>query len=161
MNAGTPLLPDRSGRENLAGCGYRFIHETRDQLTFLKASSKRAYRISNANQAIAILHKAIQEARTPPCGPVSVEIPIDIQSQAFPWRWSPPRCTSRRRAAVQTTVDTLWAQLRQAKQPLLWLGGAIGSDGGEKTGGCGDHRDLQYSTGAACCRTTRQPARLP
>ncbi len=60
--------------------------ETRDQLTFLKASSKRAYRISNANQAVAILHKAIQEAQTPPCGPVSVEIPIDIperQNSAF------------------------------------------------------------------------------
>lgn len=63
-----------------------FIHETRDQLTFLKASSKRAYRISNANRAIAILHKAIQEAQTPPCGPVSVEIPIDIQGRKSPCR---------------------------------------------------------------------------
>ncbi|GLR08269.1 hypothetical protein GCM10007905_09880 [Mixta theicola] len=30
------------------------------------------------------MHKAIQEAQTPPCGPVSVEIPIDIQGSLIP-----------------------------------------------------------------------------
>ena len=93
-------------------------------MTFLKASSKRAYRISNANQAVAILHKAIQEAQTPPCGPVSVEIPIDIQSAKIP----PSLLTAplKRAPAVEpepAMVDALWAQLKQAKQPLLWLGG--------------------------------------
>ena len=73
MNACTPLL-HLTGQVEKAwlDADTGFIHETRDQLTFLKASSKRAYRISNANQAIAILHKAIQDAQTPPCGPVSV-----------------------------------------------------------------------------------------
>jgi acetolactate synthase-1/2/3 large subunit len=87
MNAGTPLL-HLTGQVEKAwlDADTGFIHETRDQLTFLKASSKRAYRISNANQAVAILHKAIQEAQTPPCGPVSVEIPIDIQSAKIPFR---------------------------------------------------------------------------
>ena len=67
MNAGTPLL-HLTGQVEKAwlDADTGFIHETRDQLTFLKASSKRAYRISNANQAVAILHKAIQEAQTPP-----------------------------------------------------------------------------------------------
>ena len=130
MNAGTPLLHLTGQVEKTwldADTG--FIHETRDQLTFLKASSKRAYRISNANQAIAILHKAIQEARTPPCGPVSVEIPIDIQGASIPLALVTAPLTIAPTAPVaQATVDTLWAQLRQAKQPLLWLGGgAIGS----------------------------------
>ena len=64
MNAGTPLL-HLTGQVEKAwlDADTGFIHETRDQLTFLKASSKRAYRISNANQAVAILHKAIQERR--------------------------------------------------------------------------------------------------
>ena len=87
MNACTPLLHLTGQVEKRLDADTGFIHETRDQLTFLKASSKRAYRISNASQAIAILHKAIQEAQTPPCGPVSVEIPIDIQGRKFRCRW--------------------------------------------------------------------------
>ena len=135
MNAGTPLLHLTGQVEKTwldADTG--FIHETRDQLTFLKASSKRAYRISNANQAIAILHKAIQEARTPPCGPVSVEIPIDIQGASIPLALvTAPLHIAPAPPVAQTTVDTLWAQLRQAKQPLLWLGGgAIGSEAAVK-----------------------------
>lgn len=130
MNACTPLLHLTGQVEKTwldADTG--FIHETRDQLTFLKASSKRAYRISNASQALAILHKAIQEAQTPPCGPVSVEIPIDIQGAKIP----ASLVTSALKAAPaadadSAVVDALWAELRQAKRPLLWLGGgAIGS----------------------------------
>jgi acetolactate synthase-1/2/3 large subunit len=125
MNASTPLL-HLTGQVEKAwlDADTGFIHETRDQLSFLKAASKRAWRVSSANQAVAILHKAIQEAQTPPCGPVSVEIPIDIQSSLIP-------------AALVTTsvaplsgmtpdaakVDALWRQLKAAKQPLLWLGG--------------------------------------
>ncbi|MCS2166250.1 thiamine pyrophosphate-binding protein [Scandinavium manionii] len=125
MNACTPLLHLTGQVEKTwldADTG--FIHETRDQLTFLKASSKRAYRISNANQAIAILHKAIQDAQTPPCGPVSVEIPIDIQGTKIPLSLVTAPLKNTAVASVdQTMVDTLWTQLRLAKQPLLWLGG--------------------------------------
>ena len=125
MNACTPLL-HLTGQVEKAwlDADTGFIHETRDQLTFLKASSKRAYRISNANQAIAILHKAIQDAQTPPCGPVSVEIPIDIQGAKIPASLVTAAVRPAMPAAVDTaTVDALWAQLKQAKQPLLWLGG--------------------------------------
>ncbi|MCS2169682.1 thiamine pyrophosphate-binding protein [Scandinavium sp. TWS1a] len=130
MNACTPLLHLTGQVEKTwldADTG--FIHETRDQLTFLKASSKRAYRISNANQAIAILHKAIQDAQTPPCGPVSVEIPIDIQGTKIPLSLVTAPLNNASVASVDpAAVDALWAQLRLAKQPLLWLGGgAIGS----------------------------------
>lgn len=130
MNACTPLL-HLTGQVEKAwlDADTGFIHETRDQLTFLKASSKRAYRISNASQAIAILHKAIQEAQTPPCGPVSVEIPIDIQGAKIPLSLVTAPVKPASVAAVDPAmVDALWAQLRQAKQPLLWLGGgALGS----------------------------------
>jgi Thiamine pyrophosphate-requiring enzymes [acetolactate synthase, pyruvate dehydrogenase (cytochrome), glyoxylate carboligase, phosphonopyruvate decarboxylase] len=124
MNACTPLL-HLTGQVEKAwlDADTGFIHETRDQLTFLKASSKRAYRISNANQAIAILHKAIQDAQTPPCGPVSVEIPIDIQGAKIPLSLVTKPVKPASVPAVDTgMVDALWAQLKQAKQPLLWLG---------------------------------------
>ncbi|MEF3099616.1 thiamine pyrophosphate-binding protein [Raoultella terrigena] len=130
MNACTPLLHLTGQVEkNWLDADIGFIHETRDQLTFLKASSKRAYRISNASQALAILHKAIQEAQTPPCGPVSVEIPIDIQGAKIPASLVTAALKAAPAAdADSAVVDALWAQLRQAKRPLLWLGGgAIGS----------------------------------
>jgi acetolactate synthase-1/2/3 large subunit len=128
MNAGTPLL-HLTGQVEKAwlDADTGFIHETRDQLSFLKASSKRAWRVSNAGQAVAILHKAIQEAQTPPCGPVSVEIPIDIQSSLIPLTlvtaavsplsFAPPQ------AVIVDMADKLLGELREAKQPLLWLGG--------------------------------------
>lgn len=135
MNACTPLL-HLTGQVEKAwlDADTGFIHETRDQLTFLKASSKRAYRISNPNQAIAILHKAIQEAMTPPCGPVSVEIPIDIQSAKIPLSLVTAAAKVAPAAQVDdAVVEALWAQLKQAKQPLLWLGGgALGCAGAVK-----------------------------
>lgn len=125
MNACTPLLHITGQVEKAwldADCG--FIHETRDQLTFLKASSKRAYRISNAGQAVAIIHKAIQEAQTPPCGPVSVEIPIDIQGAKIPLSLlTQPVKPARAAAPEEAEIDALWTQLKQARQPLLWVGG--------------------------------------
>jgi acetolactate synthase-1/2/3 large subunit len=135
MNACTPLL-HLTGQVEKAwlDADTGFIHETRDQLTFLKASSKRAYRISNANQAMAILHKAIQEARTPPCGPVSLEIPIDIQSAKIPLSLVTSAVKNAPAAPAEATVvEALWTRLKQAKQPLLWLGGgAIGSEAAVK-----------------------------
>ncbi|SQI98141.1 thiamine pyrophosphate enzyme [Klebsiella oxytoca] len=118
MNAGTPLL-HLTGQVEKAwlDADTGFIHETRDQLTFLKASSKRAYRISNANQAVALLHKAIQDAQTPPCGPVSVEIPIDIQSVKIPLSLLTTAAENATGAeAEEAMVDALWAQLKQAKR---------------------------------------------
>ena len=164
MNAGTPLL-HLTGQVEKAwlDADTGFIHETRDQLTFLKASSKRAYRISNANQAVAILHKAIQEAQTPPCGPVSVEIPIDIQSAKIPL--SLLTAPLKRAPAVEpeaSLVDALWAQLKQAKQPLLWLGGGVRERrGGEDAGGCRGDGDFQYPRPRhSGGQPSRQPARV-
>ncbi|WP_297201802.1 thiamine pyrophosphate-binding protein [uncultured Pluralibacter sp.] len=130
MNACTPVLHITGQVEKAwldADTG--FIHETRDQLTFLKASSKRAYRISSAGQAVAILHKAIQDAQTPPCGPVSIEIPIDIQSAKIPLSLLTRPVAPPQAAEVQASeIDALWAQLKQARQPLLWVGGgAVGA----------------------------------
>lgn len=122
MNAGTPLL-HLTGQVEKAwlDADTGFIHETRDQLGFLRASSRRAYRVNSPNQAIAILHRAIQEAQTPPCGPVSVEIPIDIQSAKIPLSLvTAPVAPSE---SKMPDIETLWQQLQQARRPLLWIGG--------------------------------------
>ncbi|MCP6675371.1 hypothetical protein NL520_28645, partial [Klebsiella pneumoniae] len=57
------------------------------------------------------------------------EIPIDIQSAKIPLSLVTAPIKPVSAPAVDTgMVDALWAQLKQAKQPLLWLGGgALGS----------------------------------
>ncbi len=125
LNAGSPLLHITGQVEKAwldADTG--FIHETRDQMGYLRASSKRAYRISNPNQAVAIVQRAIQDAQTPPCGPVSVEIPIDIQSSKIPAALvTAPVAPPVAPALTGEALERLWQRLSAAKKPLLWIGG--------------------------------------
>ncbi|WNN46623.1 thiamine pyrophosphate-binding protein [Winslowiella toletana] len=125
LNASTPLL-HLTGQVEKAflDADSGFIHETRDQLGFLRASSKRAFRVSSPHQAVAMLHRAIQEAQTPPCGPVSLEIPIDIQSARVPATLvTPPVAPLLIPTPDDAVIDRLCQQLKQARRPLLWLGG--------------------------------------
>lgn len=131
MNAGTPLL-HLTGQVEKAwlDADSGFIHEARDQLGFLRASSKAALRVHSPQQAVAVVHRAIQLAQTPPCGPVSVEIPIDIQNSQIPVTLvtaavgplSPP-------AAPDRVINDLAERIRGARRPLLWVGGgALGCE---------------------------------
>jgi acetolactate synthase-1/2/3 large subunit len=125
MNANTPLLHITGQVEKAyldADAG--FIHETRDQLGFLRACSKRAYRVNSADQAVAVIQRAILDAQTVPCGPVAVEIPIDIQSSLVSSAvLSRPVMPAPLPPASDDAVERLYQRLKQAKRPLLWLGG--------------------------------------
>ncbi|TFZ48702.1 thiamine pyrophosphate-binding protein [Serratia proteamaculans] len=125
MNANTPLLHITGQVEKAyldADAG--FIHETRDQLGFLRACSKRAYRVNSADQAVAVIQRAILDAQTVPCGPVAVEIPIDIQSSLVSSAvLSQPVMPAPLPPASDDAVERLYQRLKQAKRPLLWLGG--------------------------------------
>ena len=55
------------------------VHDVYDQLGMLKSISKKAIRINNAEEALEKLIDAVKIALTPPMGPVSIEIPIDVQ----------------------------------------------------------------------------------
>ena len=125
LNANTPLLHITGQVEKAyldADAG--FIHETKDQLGFLRACSKQAYRVNTPEQAVAVIQRAIKEAQTVPCGPVAVEIPIDIQNSLVPANLvgkaiQPPELP----VADQAAVELLYQRLKQAKRPLLWVGG--------------------------------------
>lgn len=125
LNANTPLLHITGQVEKAyldADAG--FIHETKDQLGFLRACSKRAYRVNSPEQAVAVIQRAIQEAQTVPCGPVAVEIPIDIQSRLVSASvLTQPVLPPGLPAADEATVERLYQRLKNAKRPLLWLGG--------------------------------------
>ncbi len=131
LNAGTPLLHITGQVEkDYLDADVGFIHETKDQLGFLRASSKRAYRVNSAQQALALLHRAIQDAQTPPCGPVALEIPIDIQNALIPCSLlSEPVAPLCAASLAPQQVERIYQRLRQAQRPILWLGGgAIGCE---------------------------------
>src|ERR671933_469671 len=57
------------------------VHDPADQLGMMRSVSKSAYRIRSAPQALGVLTRAAVEALSAPRGPVSVEVPIDIQRE--------------------------------------------------------------------------------
>ena len=124
MTAGTPLLHltgqiDSPYLDRDLG----FIHEAPGQLAMLQAAGKAAFRIRNPETALAALREAVRIARTPPCGPVSIEIPVDVQASliALPSNLAP--VTVAPVVPDAAALDALAERLLRAKRPLLWLGG--------------------------------------
>ena len=124
ITAGTPLLHLTGQIESAfldRDLGY--IHEHPAQLAMLKAVGKDAFRIRNPETALATLREAVRLAQTPPCGPVSIEIPIDVQKMLLdlPADLSPIAVAPV--LPNLAAVDQLAERLARAKRPLLWLGG--------------------------------------
>jgi acetolactate synthase-1/2/3 large subunit len=101
------------------------VHDPYDQLGMLRSVSKSAYRVRSAQQALGTLTRAAVDALSAPSGPVSVEVPIDLQREKitrpavldhFVLPLPPPRTPG------DTELDELAALVAQAKRPLLWLG---------------------------------------
>ena len=81
LTAGTPVL-HLTGQIEVPYLDRElaYIHEAPEQLTCCSAVSKAAFRVRSAETALGTLREAVRVALTAPHGPVSVEIPIDIQS---------------------------------------------------------------------------------
>jgi acetolactate synthase-1/2/3 large subunit len=101
------------------------VHDAPDQLGMLRSVSKSAYRVRSAQQAIGVLTRAAVDALTPPTGPVSVEVPIDLQRAPverpaifdnFVLPLSP------RRTPSDAELDELASRVTTARRPMLWLG---------------------------------------
>lgn len=124
LTAGTPMLHLTGQIEaEYLDRDLGFIHEAPAQLAMLQSVGKAAFRIRDAHTALATLREAARLAMTPPCGPVSIEIPIDVQASlvALPPDLLPMALAPLRADAAQ--VDALAARLRGARRPMLWLGG--------------------------------------
>ncbi len=124
LTAGTPLL-HLTGQIEVAYLDqdFAYIHEAPRQLEMLRAVSKAAFRVRSAETALGTLREAVRMALTPPRGPVSIEIPIDIQSAeiTLPASIAAPAVGVARPNA--TELDLLAERLGAARRPLLWLGG--------------------------------------
>jgi acetolactate synthase-1/2/3 large subunit len=124
LTAGTPLLHITGQIETpYLDRDLAYIHEAPDQLTMLSAVSKRAWRVRTAATALATFQEAVRCALSAPGGPVSIEVPIDIQAELIdlPEELEPLAPT----VAVPDAraLDRLADALAQAKRPMLWLGG--------------------------------------
>ncbi|WP_213308712.1 thiamine pyrophosphate-binding protein [Paraburkholderia sacchari] len=100
-----------------------YIHEAPDQLAMLQSISKAAFRVRSVETALPTIREAVRIAQTAPSGPVSVEIPIDIQAALTEWPadLSAPHLTTL--THDEARVEQLANELAKAKRPLLWLGG--------------------------------------
>jgi acetolactate synthase-1/2/3 large subunit len=100
-----------------------YIHEAPDQLSMLSSVSKAAYRVRTVETALPTIREAVRVAQTAPSGPVSVEIPIDIQAAEIEWPadMGAPHVTTLTHDSKR--VEQLAEALVKAKRPLLWLGG--------------------------------------
>ena len=124
LTAGTPVL-HLTGQIEVPYLDrdLAYIHEAPEQLDMLRAVSKVAYRVRSAETALGTLREAVRVALTPPYGPVSVEIPIDIQATEID---APPSLAPAEIVVPQpsaSNLDALAERLARAKRPLLWLGG--------------------------------------
>ncbi|RZL87480.1 MAG: thiamine pyrophosphate-binding protein [Variovorax sp.] len=124
LTAGAPLLHITGQIETpYLDKGMSYIHEAPDQLTMLGAVSKAAFRVRSVETVLGTLKRAVQVAMTAPTGPVSVEIPIDIQSAltTMPADLSPLPVEAAVPSAA--ALDALAERLATAKRPMLWVGG--------------------------------------
>jgi acetolactate synthase-1/2/3 large subunit len=101
-------------------------HDVPDQLAMLASVSKAAYCIRSPQEAFGILVRAAALALSAPQGPVSVEIPIDIQRSPI----SRPAGlddlvlpVSRRPSPATGALDALVNRVLRARRPMLWTGG--------------------------------------
>ena len=122
--AGTPLLHFTGQVDKpFLDRGFGFLHEAPAQLDMLRAVSKAAFRIVDPGDAPGVLHEAASLALAAPQGPVSIEIPVDVQNAPAPMpaKFAPLRRTAP--APDEAALDRLAARMIRARRPMLWLGG--------------------------------------
>ena len=101
------------------------VHDPYDQLGMMGSVCKGAWRIRSAQTALGVLTAAAVEALSAPMGPVSVEVPIDLQRvkierPAMLDNFVLPLPAPR--VPTDQELDELAARVIAAKRPLLWLG---------------------------------------
>lgn len=124
LTAGSPVLHITSTVDReLMDRDRAAIHDVPRQPDMLRAVSKRYVRMWDANGAPGALQAAVMSALQAPAGPVSLEIPVDVQRDAgnFPAHFVLPELAVRRPSGheIKAAVELI----RKARRPMLWLGG--------------------------------------
>jgi acetolactate synthase-1/2/3 large subunit len=99
------------------------IHDVPRQPDMLRAISKQVVRVWEPHQAVDALLAAAQAALSAPSGPVSLEIPVDVQRVALRGRAMPARIAPQAMVPDARLLDELAERVLRAERPMLWLGG--------------------------------------
>ena len=99
------------------------IHDVPKQPEMLKAVSKAYFRIWEARATIPTLQAAISAALSAPSGPVSLEIPVDVQRGPVAIQSIYPQPALAVVTPQSVQIEALAAQVKAAKRPVILLGG--------------------------------------
>lgn len=100
-----------------------YTHETPQQAKLIEGASKAAFRIVSPDTALGILREAVRVAYSAPMGPVTIEIPIDVQKMELDLPANLDPIMPAPLAPSQADVDAVADMLVKSKRPMLWLGG--------------------------------------
>jgi acetolactate synthase-1/2/3 large subunit len=124
LTAGSPVLHITSQVDlAYADRDRAAIHDVPRQPDMLRGVSKAFYRMWDANGAIGSLTAAVSAALSAPTGPVSLEIPVDVQRSLAVPQSAVHAPEPMRPRAPDAVIDAMAALLLKARRPLIWLGG--------------------------------------
>lgn len=109
------------------------IHDVPRQPDMLKAISKAYLRIWEPAAAIETLLAAVRQALAAPTGPVTLEIPVDVQRAEIPSRTLPGLPAIPSVVPDGAQLDALAQRVLKARRPMLWLGGGARGAGAAAT----------------------------
>jgi acetolactate synthase-1/2/3 large subunit len=99
------------------------IHDVPRQSDMLKSISKSYIRVWEPHAAVDSLLAAARAALTAPTGPVSLEIPVDVQRETIRARAFPATIVVAPPPVDPAQLDCLADLVLRAERPILWLGG--------------------------------------
>jgi acetolactate synthase I/II/III large subunit len=99
------------------------IHDVPRQADMLRAISKAYFRVWEGRTAIGMIEAAARAALSAPRGPVSLEIPIDVQREKIARPTHAGIGNIAPQAADPALLDALAERVGHARRPMLWLGG--------------------------------------
>ena len=131
LTAGSPVLHITSQVDRpFADRNRAAIHDVPRQGDMLQAISKSCFRLWEPRNVHGVLRAAASDALSPPMGPVSIEIPVDVQREMVSVGGTVQVPAISRPKAAQAEITELANRIRSAARPMLWLGGgARGASG--------------------------------
>ena len=107
------------------------IHDVPRQPDMLRGVSKAFFRMWDANGAIGALTAAVSAAISAPSGPVSLEIPVDVQRSRAVSGTRTLAPAAQRPIAPDAALDEIARLVSRARRPMVWLGGGARGAGAE------------------------------
>ena len=109
------------------------VHDLPGQRAMLEAVCKSVYRPVAPEQVFGLLLAAVTDALSARQGPVTVELPTDLQRQAVTRPPALDRLEVRRRVALplEAELDAAAEMLAGSRRPMLWLGNGAKAAGAE------------------------------